>query len=88
MNQSQDQAPGIPIDCALSRYIRAHIITRQLEESMSRVSSDKGCPSDARRAAETQGAIDRWAPERSTLHVLLSDDPADCVPALLRRQAE
>ena len=78
---TQDQAPGKPTDCALSRYIRAHIITKQLEDAMVRVGTDKA-------RAETQGTIDRWAPERSTLHVLLSDDPADCVPALLRRQAE
>lgn len=80
---NQDQAPGKPTDCALSRYIRAHIITRQLEEAFAKVSG--------KARQETSGAIRALAGPRSTLGLLLSDNPADwdaTRPALLRRQAE
>jgi hypothetical protein len=79
----QDQAPGIPTDCALSRYIRAHIITRQLEDAFTKVSG--------KARSETQRAIRELAADRSDLGLLLSSNPEDwdaTRPALLRRQAE
>lgn len=36
-----DYAPGIPIDCALSRQIRAWIITRQIQQCFDDFALDR-----------------------------------------------
>jgi hypothetical protein len=75
---TQDQAPGKPTDCALSRYIRAHIITRSLQEAFDRVT-----------AKQARVAVQPCFPPCGLCYAgACAAATADETPALLRRQAD